>query len=287
MKYSLHNYSESELAYKEFLRPSIQQAIELLNIGENSQILDAGCGPGSMFTYFAQKIKSPGHITGIDASVPHLEIAGQIIEKNKLERIVSLKQVDLFKDLPFLQNHFDVIWLSDVLFPDDFGNEIFNTLKRLYRILKPGGKIAVFYGNWLRLNLLPGYSVLEHSISIANEKRKSVDFTWKPEVHPENCLEWLHECGFITCENHFLNSTYQFPLMDHIKNYIHYHLTHIYQKAILFKSEDFQLKKEQCDEFYQITDISSAEYILSKPFYHCAVHALFTLGQKAYNQGQE
>lgn len=283
MEYSLHNYPESELAYKEFLRPSLQKAIDLLNIGENSQLLDAGCGPGSMFPYFAQKIKSPGHITGVDASEQHLETAGLVIAKNKLESIVSLKQVDLFKELPFSENHFDIIWLSDVLFPDDFGNEIFNTLKKLYRILKPGGKIAVFYGNWLRLNLLPGYSILEHSISIVNEKRKSVEFAWKPSVHPENALEWLSECGFSNCESHYLSSSYQSPLEHHIKNYIHYHLTNIYQKAVQFKSGDFQIPQEQIDVFNKIIDISSAEYILNKPFYQCAAHALFTTGEKTHN----
>lgn len=280
MEYSLHNYPGYELAYKEFLRPSLQQAIELLNISENYLILDAGCGPGSMFTYFAQKIKAPGHITGIDASAPHLEIAKQVTIENELEKIVSLKQVDLFKELPFPDNYFDVIWLSDVLFPDDFGNEIFNTLKKLYRILQPGGKMAIFYGNWLRLNLLPGYTILEHSISIANEKRKSVEFTWKPEVHPENCLEWLNKCGFINCKNHYVNSVYQAPLEDHIKNYIHYHLTHIYRKAIQFQSTDFQISNNLVNEFNLITDPNFPDYILDKPFYHCAVHALFTLGQK-------
>ncbi len=280
MEYSVHNYPESELAYKEFLRPSLQQAIDLLNIGENSQILDAGCGPGSMLTYFVQKIKSPGHITGIDASAPHLEIAKQAIVENKLENIVSLKQVDLFKELPFADNYFDVIWLSDVLFPDDFGNEIFNTLKKLYRILKPGGKIAVFYGNWLRLNLLPGYSILEHSISIANEKRKSIEFAWMPSVHPENTLAWLNESGFINCKNHYVNSFYQSPLEDHIKNYIHYHLSHIYRKAIQFQSTGFQISDEMVNEFNWITDPDSPDYILDRPFYHCAVHALLTLGQK-------
>jgi ubiquinone/menaquinone biosynthesis C-methylase UbiE len=192
MEYILHNYSQSELAYKEFLRPSLQQAVDLLNIQENFQILDAGCGPGSMFTYFADKLKSAGHITGIDASDKHLEVANQGVQTNSFEKKVSLKKVDLFKDLPFADDYFDNIWLSDVLFPDDFGNQIFSTLKKLYKILKPSGKIAVFYGNWLRLTLLPGHSILEHNISIANEKRKSTEFIWKPEVHPENAFEWLN-----------------------------------------------------------------------------------------------
>ena len=284
MEYILHNYSQSELAYKEFLRPSLQQAVDLLNIQENFQILDAGCGPGSMFTYFADKLKSAGHITGIDASDKHLEVANQGVQTSSFEKKVSLKKVDLFKDLPFADDYFDIIWLSDVLFPDDFGNQIFPTLKKLYKLLKPSGKIAVFYGNWLRLTLLPGHSILEHNISIANEKRKSTEFIWKPEVHPENAFEWLNKCDFINCENQYLSSYYQSPLKEHIKNYVHYHLTQIYGKAVEFKSLDFQIPQIEVDEFYKITDIHSGDYILNRPFYHCSVHAQVTIGQKKANR---
>lgn len=282
MDYALHNYPHSELAYKEFLRPSLQQAVELLNIQENFQILDAGCGPGSLLTYFANKIKS-GHITAIDASEQHLEVASQKVKLNDLEKIVTLKKINLFNELPFTNDFFDIIWLSDVLFPDDFGNQIFSTLKKLHAILKPGGKIALFYGNWLRLTLLPGHSILEHMISIANEKRKSREFIWKPEVHPENALSWLHECNFINYQNYYLNSCYQYPLKEHIKAYIHYHLTQIYGKAAEFKSSDFAISQPELDKFYKLINTDSDDYILNSPFYHCAVYGKFTIGQKKAN----
>lgn len=280
MEYTTHDYSQSELAYKEFLRPSLQQAVDLLNIQGDYKILDAGCGPGAMFTYFAEKLNSAGHIYGIDASSIHLEAASQIIKANDLDKIVSLKNVNLFKDLPFANDYFDIIWLSDVLFPDDFGEQIYPTLKSLYKILKPGGKIGIFYGNWLRLELLPGYSTLEHSISIANEKRKSSEFPWKPEVHPENAFRWLKECGFISCENKYVSTYYQSPMDNNIRSYIHYHLTQIYGKAIEFKLADFQTPQILIDEFHKITDIKKPEYILNSPFYHCAAHGQFTIGHK-------
>jgi len=284
MDYILHNYAQSELAYKEFLRPSLQKAVDLLNIQKDFQILDAGCGPGSMFTFFADKLESPGLIIGIDASDKHLEVANRTVQINNLEKIVSLKKVDLFKELPFPNDYFDIIWLSDVLFPDDFGDQIFNIVKQLHKILKPGGKVAVFYGNWLRLTLLPGYSILEHNISIANEKRKSTQFMWRPEVHPENAFEWLNKCDFINCQNHYLSSNYQSPLRDHIKNYIHYHLAEIYGKAAEFESPDFKISQAEIDTFYKITDKSSDDYILNKPFYHCVAHGQITIGQKKANR---
>ena len=87
----------------------MQQAVDLLNIQENFQILDAGCGPGSMFTYFAEILKSAGHITGIDASDKRLEVANQLVRaKLALKKIVSLKKVNIFKDLLFSNDYFDI-----------------------------------------------------------------------------------------------------------------------------------------------------------------------------------
>jgi len=280
MKYTEHNYAESELAYKKFLNPSLKQAVDLLNIKDDFRILDAGCGPGAIFSLFADKLKLEGQIVGIDASDSHLEIAEKIIKQHNLQEVVVIKKVDLFGDLPFEDDCFDIVWLSDVLFPDDLGDEIFSILKKIYKKLKPNGKIAIFYSNWLRLSLLPGYSTLEHNISIANEKRKSTEFKWIADMHPENALKWLFECDFTNCENHYVTSCYQYPLQDHIKDYILYHLTHIYGKAVKFKSSDFQIPQNQVDEFYKITAIEDNDFILNKAFYHCALHAQLTVGQK-------
>ena len=233
-----------------------------------------------MFGYFTDKLESPGQVTGLDASDMHLNKAAGVISQNGIGELVTLVKADLFTELPFEDDSFDIIWLSDVLFPDDFGYEIDTTIRKLHEKLKPGGTIAIFYGNWLRLSLLPGYSILEHSISIANEKGKSVNFTWLPVVHPENALTWLRNSGFVNCRNNYHTSSYQTPLSENIKRYIHWHLTTIYRKAIEFKSEDFQISESMIKEFEKITDNNSIDYILNKKDYHCAVHGQLTIGQK-------
>jgi hypothetical protein len=78
------------------------------------------------------------------------------------------------------------------------------------------------------------------------KKENQLSLCGKPEVHPENAFEWLNKCDFINCENHYLSS-----------NYINYHLTQIYGKAVEFESPDFKLPQIEIDEFYKITDLSS------------------------------
>jgi SAM-dependent methyltransferase len=284
MNYTEHNYATSELAYKEFLRPSLLQAIKLLQIREGYKILDAGCGPGAMFPYFSRKAGKTGQVIGMDASDAHLSRAAETISRNRSVKTVQLIKADLFRELPFDDDSFDLIWLSDVLFPDDFGDQIEPTLKKLQAKLKPGGIMALFYGNWLRLSLLPGHSQLEHSISIANEKRKSANITWEPAVHPENALSWLKRTGFGSCENHYCTSSYQAPLAENIRDYIHWHLSTIYRNAVGHKTPEFKIQEALIQEFETITDKNSVNYILNNPDYVCAVHAQLTIGRRiAYN----
>ncbi len=280
MKYTLHNYAQSELDYKEFLKPSIEQAIQKLNIKNNFQILDAGCGPGAVIHPLLEATNFTGRVYALDASQPHLDVAKELIQKYNIEDKVTLLQGDLFKPLPFAENHFDIIWLSDVFFPDDTGNKTEKIISNLKNILKPGGTLAIFYGNWLRLQLLSGYSELEHTISIANELRKSLEQKWEYELHPENALQWLMKNKFKNCDVSFHDAVYKSPLDNNIKNYISWHFKNIYDKAIHFKNDAFSVDKKLMELWKNISDENSADYILNRENYYCAAFGLLTMGTK-------
>lgn len=280
MKYSLHEYAQSELDYKEFLKPSVEQAIQKLNINNNAQILDAGCGPGATIYPLLKATNFTGHLHALDASQPHLDVAKQLIQQYNVGDKVTLLQGDLFKPLPFTENYFDVIWLSDVFFPDDTGTETITIISNLKKILKPGGTLAIFYGNWLRLQLLPGYSELEHTISIANELRKSAEQRWEYELHPENSFQWLMKNKFQNCDVSFHNTVYKSPLDNSIKKYISWHFKNIYDKAVHFNNDTFSFDKKMIELWENISDENSTGFILDKDNYYCAAFGLLAMGTK-------
>lgn len=76
--------------------------------------------------------------------------------------------VDVRAELPAAAHSCDAIWIADVLYPDMVG-EPAGAVTRLARLLKPGGVLGVFYGNWLRPVYLPGYARLEYLIGAARE----------------------------------------------------------------------------------------------------------------------
>jgi SAM-dependent methyltransferase len=165
----LHDYSEEELLYSRFMEPALRQAMSFLSFPKtNARVLDAGCGPGGLFALLLEALGPRGALVALDRSTPHLEVAKKLTASQALEQRVHLAQVDLESTLPYPDGSFDGIWSADVITPDDFA-DIPRVVSELFRVLKPGGSLFLFYGNWLRQQLLPGHSRLEHLISIAKE----------------------------------------------------------------------------------------------------------------------
>jgi SAM-dependent methyltransferase len=280
MKYIPHNYSESELEYKNFLSPSIERAINSLDIKEGALILDAGCGPGANLYPLLKATKNSGRIIAMDGSEVHLKKAKEIANEKNISGQVELMKHNLFEKLSFPNNYFDLIWISDVLFPDDTGKETITILKEVARVLKRGGQAAIFFGNWLRLQLLPGYSQLEHCISIGNELRKSKKRKWNYKFHPENGIEWLIELGFSNYNVSFHETLYKYPLADEITNYILWHFRNIYNPSLEYYQSMINKNDILLKNWRRITDPGSSDYILRKPGYYAKVSALLFSGNK-------
>ncbi len=195
----LHDYSEEEFLYNRFMEPELRQALSFLPFPKtNGRVLDAGCGPGGLFPLLLEALGPSGALVAIDRSTPHLKVAEELIASQALQERVQLAHVDLESTLPYPDGSFDGVWSADVITPDDFA-DIPSVVSELFRVLRPGGFLALFYGNWLRQQLLPGHSRLEHLISIAKEFAYARDRAWGGHNHPECAERWLREAG---CESH-------------------------------------------------------------------------------------
>jgi ubiquinone/menaquinone biosynthesis C-methylase UbiE len=106
-------------------------------------MLDAGCGPGGKTVYFSEQgVKS---ITGVDIDPDRIELAkAYAASKN-----ASLPQfmVGNLAALPFESDHFDVIFLNDVV--EHIERPILvAALKECKRVLKPRGRICIEFPPW-------------------------------------------------------------------------------------------------------------------------------------------
>lgn len=118
------------------LRPVLKRAI-FDNFAEGSKLLHAGCGSGQVDIDLQQRYK----ITAIDISRDALDLYARYNpEAHRIEQASIL-------DLPYESGSFDGVYNLGVV--EHFTREeIVKILQQFLRVLKPGGKIVIFWPYW-------------------------------------------------------------------------------------------------------------------------------------------
>ena len=145
-------YTDEEIAEFEamfgegFLSPSGQE--EVAKIVENmslagKEVLDIGVGIGGPACLLIEK-HGAARVTGIDVEDTVLRTAAQTVLRRDLQDRVILKRVEP-GPLPFDDESFDVVFSKDAIIHIPDKGALF---REIYRILKPGGCIAM--SDWYR-----------------------------------------------------------------------------------------------------------------------------------------
>jgi len=103
----------------------------LIQIDENSDILDIGCGSGA----FLEQIKKYNSLSGIDYS----ENAISVIKNNLEGRF----QVAEAKNIPFEDNLFNTVICFSVFYYFNSKSYAIQIIKEMLRVCKPGGQIFI------------------------------------------------------------------------------------------------------------------------------------------------
>lgn len=111
--------------------------IDFANPRKGEQVLDVCSGTGTLTSLIAERVGSSGMVIGVDLSVRMIRIAREKVK----DLAVTFQRADT-ESLPFAEGMFDKSFLSLGLheMPQIARR---NTLREIYRTLKPGGKLFV------------------------------------------------------------------------------------------------------------------------------------------------
>jgi enediyne biosynthesis protein CalE5 len=119
------------------MEPCSRHLLDRARLAPGQRVLDLGSGTGHPAISAAQRIGPSGQVTCVDIAEEMLEVAQRKAEK------LGLKQVDFRRSdiasLSFETGHFDAVTSRFCLM---FHPELDRTLQEVYRVLKPGGRLA-------------------------------------------------------------------------------------------------------------------------------------------------
>lgn len=128
-------------------------AFVIPHVRSSFQILDVGCGPGTITVGFAALVdpSQGGSVTGVDAGAPVLERARQHLSSSTTLPArtaadaphVTFQQANVLEGLPFADDTFDLVFTSQTLAHLSPAPEApVAALREMRRVLKPGGLLA-------------------------------------------------------------------------------------------------------------------------------------------------
>jgi ubiquinone/menaquinone biosynthesis C-methylase UbiE len=119
------------------LRAMEQKLADTLNLSAGAKVLDAGAGVADVASFMAMRGLT---VEAIDLVDRHITLAKRNVAARKLTDSVSITKMN-YQELDFGDKYFDGVYTMETFVhatnPD-------KALSEFYRVLKPGGKIALF-----------------------------------------------------------------------------------------------------------------------------------------------
>jgi len=169
------------------LRAMEDRVAKALDLPPGARILDAGCGGGTQALYLAKKYGY--HILGIDIVDYHVKETARRAAKAKLPAgQVEARLMDYHHLESLEAESFDGVYTLQTLI---HASDVDTVVKGFYRLLKPGGRIALFEHN---------HDFVKDSADVlANALRKNTDGAASagiPKPQPIVLQSMLEEAGF-------------------------------------------------------------------------------------------
>lgn len=121
--------------------------LDALGLDEAESVLDVGCGTGVAARAIAARADFSGRVTGIDLSPRLVAVGKRLAEEERVGDRVDLRAGDT-RDLDFPDESFDAVVAHTLV---SHVAEPRTVLAEAARVLKPGGGIGIFDGDYASL----------------------------------------------------------------------------------------------------------------------------------------
>jgi ubiquinone/menaquinone biosynthesis C-methylase UbiE len=165
-----------------------RRTVERLSLAPASSVLDVGCGSGASAIPAAINVGPKGRVTGIDLAEQLLAIARSKSVAQNL-RNVDFQRADMTA-LDYPDATFDaVVSVFSIFFVTDMVAEV----RELWRVLRPGGKLAIT--TWGPRMFEPGSQAFWLAVKQSRPDLVATVSPWERITRPEALRQLLSESG--------------------------------------------------------------------------------------------
>ena len=118
-----------------------------LALPPSAQVLEVGCGTGAMVRFLAHRGDFSGKAFGVDQSLPFIEAAHRFAQDENVSDRVDFRVGDAHS-LDFSPATFDAVIAHTLI---SHVTEPTTVLRELARVVRPGGTVAIFDGDYASL----------------------------------------------------------------------------------------------------------------------------------------
>jgi len=198
-----HGHHESVLRSHEWRTAENSAGYLLDRLEPGMDLLDVGCGPGTITIDLAARV-APGGVLGIDRAAEVIAQADDLVRSRGVEN-VRFATGDVY-ELDLDEDSFDVVHAHQVL---QHLQDPIAALRELRRVLRPGGTLAVRDGDYAgfvwapRDPMLDRWNELYHAVTARNGAEADAG---------RFLLGWVQQAGFTEIEAG--SSTWTFAAPD-------------------------------------------------------------------------
>ncbi|MBK5288394.1 MAG: methyltransferase domain-containing protein [Acidimicrobiia bacterium] len=180
-----HGHHESVLRSHRWRTAENSAGYLLPHLRAGQDLLDVGCGPGTITTDLAARV-APGHVVGIDAAA---DVIAAAQEANDRTDQVHFAVGDVYA-LDAADASFDVVHAHQVL---QHLSDPIRALREMRRVVRPGGVVAARESDYQAFSWAPDSPLLErwnelyHQITRANDAEANAG---------RYLLGWAQKAGF-------------------------------------------------------------------------------------------
>lgn len=251
----LPDYAGSLAAYHAAFGEELAAMVASLPIEAGMRVLDVACGDGTYSRLLAARVGGDGSVWALDADPAFLDLAGSSGGDPTFDRLRFV--AGTLERPPFEEGTFDLAWCAQSLYslPEPVG-----ALRRIARLVKPGGGVAVLEADTLHQVLLPWPVEVELALRQAEWAGFNRE-SGRPRKYyvGRDLLRVCREAGLISARRRTWASDRQGPLDRPTRFFLAEQLRELRERA------SPRLRPEMKARAERLLDPRSTEYLLDQP----------------------